>query len=146
VAEPRLSHVGLCVADAERAQRFYEEGLGFRYARDLEVKGEPGATLLRLPDVNLRAIYLEHEGTVLELLHYPSPGVVRGDSPRPMNRPGLTHLSFQVEDVDATLSRLEDLGGRVLPETRIEPGGGVAAVFLTDPDGTLIELVRQPRG
>jgi lactoylglutathione lyase len=70
---------------------------------------------------------------------------VKGDAPRPLNRLGLTHLSFLVEDLDATLGRLESLGGQVLPETRIEPGGGVAAVFLTDPDGTLVELVRQPQ-
>jgi catechol 2,3-dioxygenase-like lactoylglutathione lyase family enzyme len=63
-----------------------------------------------------------------------------------MNRLGLTHLSFLVDDLDATLGRLESLGGQVLPETRIEPGGGVSAVFLTDPDGTLVELVRQPHG
>ena len=143
--QPRLSHIGLCVADADRAQRFYEEGLGFSHSHDLEIKGEPTATLLRLPDVELRAIYLKHGETVLELLHYPTPGVVKGDAPRPLNRLGLTHLSFLVEDLDATLARLESLGGQLLPETRIEPGGGVAAVFLTDPDGTLVELVRQPQ-
>ncbi len=146
MAELRLSHIGLCVCDLERAQRFYEEGLGFRYARALEVKGEPGDTLLRLRDVELRAVYLRHGETVLELLHYASPGVVSGDAPRPMNRPGLTHLSLLVDDLDAVLPRLEGLGGRVLDDTRIEPGPGVRAIFVTDPDGTLVELVQQPQG
>jgi catechol 2,3-dioxygenase-like lactoylglutathione lyase family enzyme len=142
----RLTHFGLCVSDAERSQRFYQEGLGFRLARELRVKGEPAATLLRLRGVELRAIYLEHTGSVLELLHYAAPGHVVGDAPRPLNRLGLTHLSLEVEQLDALLPRLARLGGSVLEETRIEAGAGTRAIFVTDPDGTLIELIQPPRG
>jgi catechol 2,3-dioxygenase-like lactoylglutathione lyase family enzyme len=142
----RLTHVGLCVADAERAQRFHEEGLGFRPARELRVKGEPAATLLRLRGVELRAIYLEHGGSVLELLHYAAPGHLAGEAARPMNRLGLTHLSLEVEELDGLLPRLARLGGRVLEETRIGAGAGTRAIFVTDPDGTLIELVQPARG
>jgi catechol 2,3-dioxygenase-like lactoylglutathione lyase family enzyme len=146
MSRPRLSHIGLCVSDVERAQRFFEEGLGFRYARELDVKGELPSTLLRLRDVELHAVYLDHGGTVIELLHYASPGHEVGDSPRPLNRLGLTHVSFLVDELDAVLPRLAELGGKVLAETRIEPGGGMRAIFVTDPDGTLIELVQQGQG
>ena len=70
----RLTHVGLCVADARRSLAFYRDALDFRFARELEVKGEPSDTLLRLRDVRLRAIYLERDGFCIELLHYASPG------------------------------------------------------------------------
>jgi glyoxylase I family protein len=139
----RLSHVGLCVADLERALRFYCEGLGFREVSGLELSGEPAATLLELPGVALRARYLERDGTVVELLHYPTPGATGDGTPRPMNALGFTHLSFQVSDLDAVLARLVALGGRPLPHTRVEnPRLGMQAVFLTDPDGTRIELVQ----
>ena len=62
-----------------------------------------------------------------------------------MNRLGLTHLSLRVDDLDATLQALAAAHARILPETRIgHPEHGVAVVFVTDPDGTLIELVQSP--
>jgi len=141
----RLSHVGLCVADLERSLRFYRDGLGLREVSALELAGEPAATLLELPGVVLRARYLERDGAVLELLSYPSPGAVGGAGVRAMNAPGLSHLSFQVDDLDAAAARLVALGGRLLAHTRIEnPRLRARAVFLTDPDGTRIELVETP--
>ena len=139
----RLSHVGLCVADLERSLRFYCEGLGFRELSALDLAGEPAATLLELPGVALRARYLERDGAVVELLHYLAPGA-RGDgAPRPMNALGLTHLSFQVSDLDAAVARLIALGGRALSHTRVEnPRLGMRAIFVGDPDGTRIELVQ----
>jgi catechol 2,3-dioxygenase-like lactoylglutathione lyase family enzyme len=138
----RLSHVGLCVSDLERSLRFYCEGLGFREVSALELAGEPAATLLELPGVVLRARYLERDGAVVELLHYPAPGARGEGKPRPMNDLGLTHLSFRVSDLDASLARLVALGGIPLAHTRVEnPQLGMRAIFLGDPDGTRIELV-----
>ena len=138
----RLTHIGLCIAEPERSLHFYEELLGFRRLSELEVKGQPGATLLRLPDVSLRAIYLERDGVCIELLHYAVPGHEGDGSPRPMNRLGLTHLSLRVDDMNALLRELEAAGVTVLHETRVDnPELGAKAIMLTDPDGTLVELV-----
>ena len=57
-----------------------------------------------------------------------------------MNRVGLTHLSFEVAAIEPVLARVRAAGGRVLEDSRIPP-----AVFVTDPDGTRIELVLAPR-
>ena len=62
-----------------------------------------------------------------------------------MNRLGLTHLSFRVDNLAATLETLTHAGVRVLEQTHIDiPAFGAAAVMITDPDGTLIELVQSP--
>lgn len=141
----RLSHLGLCVADLERSLRFYCEGLGFREVGALDLEGEPTATLLELPGVALRARWLARDGTRLELLHYPRPGATGGPDPRPMNARGFTHLSFRVADLDAAAARLESLGGRPLPHTRIaNPRLGARALFVLDPDGARVELVEGP--
>jgi catechol 2,3-dioxygenase-like lactoylglutathione lyase family enzyme len=141
----RLSHVGLCVADLERSLRFYVDGLGFREVSRLDLEGEPSATLLELPGVALRARWLERDGARLELLHYPRPGATGDGRARPMNALGLTHLSFRVEGLAAAVERLEALGGRALPHTRVEsPGLGMRALFVTDPDGARIELIEGP--
>lgn len=141
----RLTHVGICVADLERSLSFYRDGLGFMPLSSLELGGEPAATLLGLSPLALRAAYLERDGMRIELLHYPQPGHRTAAAPRPMNRTGLTHLSVRVDDLEATLAALVALGGTALAETRITvPAHGSAAVFVTDPDGTRIELVQAP--
>jgi len=145
VGVQRLSHLGLCVADLDRARRFWCEGLGFREVGALRVAGEPSATLLELPDVELDAVYLERDGVRLELLHYPTPGHTGTPEARPMNALGLTHLSFRVEDVPETAAALVALGARERPGTRVgNPEFAAGAVFLTCPDGSRIELVSMP--
>jgi catechol 2,3-dioxygenase-like lactoylglutathione lyase family enzyme len=143
----RVSHLGICVSDLERSLAFYRDALGFAVESELSVDGEPSETLLRLRPVKLRAVYLVRDGVRIELLHYASPGHAGDGSPRAMNQLGLTHLSFRVDDVAAAAARLEAHGARVLRDTRIENEQLRAkALFATDPDGTLIELVEtRPR-
>jgi len=141
----RMTHVGICVTDLERSIRFYRDLLGFTYRSELRVQGEQCDTLLRLRNVDLHAVYLERDGTRIELLHYVSPGAVGDDAVRPMNGRGLTHLSLRVDRVADTLATLRAAGVRVLEETLIDlPDFGAAAIFVADPDGTLIELVQSP--
>jgi glyoxylase I family protein len=140
----RLSHIGLCVSDLERSLVFYR-ALGFEERARLHVSGEPSAQLLDLAEVELTAVYLERDGTRIELLHYPTPGHVGDGAPRPMNGLGLTHLSLRVDDLDAVTTALAEAGGRILERSRIGiRAASTHAVFTTDPDGTRIELVQAP--
>jgi catechol 2,3-dioxygenase-like lactoylglutathione lyase family enzyme len=143
----RVSHLGICVSDLERSLAFYRDALGFAVESELSVDGEPSETLLRLRPVRLRAVYLVRDGVRIELLHYASPGHAGDGSPRAMNQLGLTHLSFRVEDLAATAAKVEAHGARVLRDTLIDnPQLRAKAMFATDPDGTLIELVEtKPR-
>jgi glyoxylase I family protein len=145
VARLRVSHIGICVSDWRRSLRFYHDVLGFRYLHELEVSGEHASRLLQLDDVVLRAVYLEREGLRIELLHYEQPGHVAETTPRPLNRLGFTHFSLRVDDLDAFVQELRDAGVEVRDDTRIEiPAVHTKAVFISDPDGALIELVEQP--
>ncbi len=132
-----FNHVGHCVTDLARSRRFYEELLGFTFQRHLDVPDEPAARLLRVPaPVNMTAAYLERDGFVLELLHFDREGNAPARE-RSFTEPGLTHLSFSVDNVAATCARVAELGGEVLSDTDI---GGMA-VMIRDPDGQLIELL-----
>lgn len=132
-----VNHVGHCVSDLGRSRRFYEGVFGFRLKHELPVPDAPAAQLLRVePPVGLTAVYLELGGTVLELLHFDRPGNEPA-RPRPFTEPGLTHLSFTVDDVAATCARVLDLGGEVLADTDV---GGMA-IMVRDPDGQLLELL-----
>jgi catechol 2,3-dioxygenase-like lactoylglutathione lyase family enzyme len=140
----RLTHVGICVSDLERSLRFYRDLLGFRFEHELAVEGEPSDTLLRLRDVKLHATYLVRDGLRIELLRFASPAAPPPRT-RTMHEHGLTHLSFRVADLDATLAALRAAGERVLEETVIRfPEFQSAACLVIDPDGQLIELVQAP--
>jgi glyoxylase I family protein len=141
----RMSHVGLCVADLTRSLAFYRDRLGFGEMSKLSVEGEPAASLLELPELDLQAIYLERDGFIIELLAFQRPGHVQGEVPRPINRLGLTHLSLRVDEFDETVGRLRDEGVTVRESTRIENRAfGARAVMIADPDGLQIELYESP--
>lgn len=132
-----VNHVGLCVSDAVRSRRFYENVFGFTHRNTLKVEDEPAARLLRVsPPVGLTAIYLELGGFVLELLHFDRDGNDQA-RPRSFTEPGLTHLSFGTADIGATCELVEAHGGQVLEDT----GLGTTAVLVRDPDGQILELL-----
>jgi catechol 2,3-dioxygenase-like lactoylglutathione lyase family enzyme len=141
----RLSHIGICVSDLDASIRFYAEGLGFSERHRLLVTGAEAEQLLELEKLELEAVYLERDGTRIELLHYRSPGHVGEPVPRPINRLGLTHLSMRVSDLDAAIRNLVSLGATLIEGTQMyNPAYEAGAVFLADPDGVRIELVQSP--
>jgi catechol 2,3-dioxygenase-like lactoylglutathione lyase family enzyme len=133
----RVNHVGLCVTDLAMSRRFYEEALGFIHRNDIAVPDAPASRLLQVPEpVRLTAVYLEREGFVLELLHFARAGNEPARD-RTFTEPGLTHLSFTVDDLAATCARVTDFGGEVLRDTDM----GGRAIMVRDPDGQLLELL-----
>ena len=132
-----VNHVGLCVTDLDRSRRFYEAALGFEPVREMAIPDDFTADLLRVPrPVGLTAAYLRRDGFVLELLHFDRPGNPPARD-RPFPEPGLTHLSFTVDDLDATRALVVDHGGEVLVDTEV---AGMA-VMVRDPDGQPLELL-----
>jgi catechol 2,3-dioxygenase-like lactoylglutathione lyase family enzyme len=125
------------VTDLDRSSRFYCALFGFTETRRIEVPDDPTARLLSVDKpVGLRAAYLEKDGATLELLAFDRPGNPPARR-RPFNEPGLTHMSFCVDDLTATCSAAVELGGSVIEGTEL---GGMA-VMIRDPDGQPIELL-----
>jgi catechol 2,3-dioxygenase-like lactoylglutathione lyase family enzyme len=133
------SHTGICTSDLERSHRFYVEALGFSIRNQYDV-GAEYAALAELPDLRMRSVFLVLGGCVLELLGYDRPRAVGRRHRRPMNRLGLTHLSFVVADIDAVAERIAACGGRVLHQTRTDSADSTV-MYCTDPDGVRIELM-----
>lgn len=130
-----VTHVGLCVTDLERSQRFYTDAFGFAFSRDLQPPDELTGKLLEVDGPHLTAVYLTLGDFTLELLAYDR----EGNPPfrkRVMNEPGLTHLSLTVDDLPGTLERVRAAGGEVVESTNV-----VVAVMVRDPDGQLVELI-----
>jgi lactoylglutathione lyase len=138
-----FSHFGICVHDLERSLRFYCDGLGFEQAESHAI-GSEFARLMDLDDVTVTSQFIRRGPTAIELLAFTDPEPVGDGSRRPVHRLGLTHLSFRVRDLEATLERLVELGGAVVESSRtvMDLGGTpLQFVYCTDPDGVRVELM-----
>ena len=138
------SHIGICVEDLERSRRFYIDGLGctefarFDINRPISEVDSP---------CRLSSIVLKKDGFRYELVQYHEPGAIGAPATR-RNQLGLTHLSFLVDDVDATARELERHGGTIIEGSRsgASDPSGVQIIFLADPDGIRIALMRLAAG
>ncbi|HEY5244146.1 MAG TPA: VOC family protein [Acidimicrobiales bacterium] len=138
-----FSHFGICVSDLDRSLRFYCDGLGFTQAEQHQI-GPEFAALMELDDVTLTSQFIRQGDTTIELLAFAVPSPEGDPVRRAINRLGLTHLNFRVDDLPGTAQRLRDLGGLVVESTRTTFDFGETAldfVYCTDPDGVRIELM-----
>jgi len=141
----RVSHVAIAVSDLETSLRFYADGLGFEPGPCFESGDEVAAVSEVEPPVRMVSQYLTKDGFRLELMAWDSPAV-HGEASKFRNQRGLTHLSFEVDDAVAVEDRLLALGGHRLPDARVKverDPAPISLVFLTDPDGTRIELLQR---
>ena len=135
-----FSHVGICVTDLDRSLRFYCDGLGFERGESITIDATFGAALEVPGDLSLTSQFIRREGLALELLYYATPAPT-GQPSEHRNQLGLTHLSFYVDDVDAAAASLVAAGGTIIESTRTTTEG-IDLLFLRDPDGVRVELMK----
>jgi glyoxylase I family protein len=138
------SHVGVCCSDLERSTRFYCDVLGFRELFTVEMGPEVAATME--VDGRFLSRMLARDELRLELLQWLDREPAGGGR-RPMTALGVTHLAFRVDSVEELYELAERAGGSAHRETLSRlPGAGEGGrdaemVYLTDPDGTRVELM-----
>ena len=139
------SHFGICVSNLQQSLRFYCDGLGFEKAEVFEVGQEFARPLEVDGQVECTSQFLRRGDFAVELLHYRSPGAT-GRPSQARNQLGITHLSFYVDDIEGAIARVIAAGGILLPDTRFgeDDPASIDIVFLTDPDGTRVELMQTP--
>ncbi len=141
-----VSHVGICTQDINRSIAFYRGALGFTEVSKTAVGPEIGPLIeIDSPQLYLRSHFLEREHFRLELMQFDHPPAEGNDSPDAFNTLGLTHLAIRVEDIEQTAELAEKFGGRVLSHTEVsEESLGVKLIYILDPDGVRIELMKVP--
>jgi len=77
----------------------------------------------------------------LELVKFHAPSSAAGDTHAPANVPGLRHVSFEVDDVDAALARVRAHGAELVGE--VESGGGYRLCYVRGPEGIIVELAER---
>lgn len=83
------------------------------------------------------------EGMPYSILDNPGEGIRGGVGAAPEGNPGHVTFYVQVDDLEAALSRVEQLGGKRGMGPMGIPNGGQIALF-TDPEGHEIGLMTQP--
>lgn len=120
----KLHHTRYRVADLERTVSFYKEVLGLREMR--RIKSPRGSEL-----VFLKAPESEE---LIEICCYPASGpVVVG--------PDLTHLAFEVDDLEAFAKHAAEAGYPLSDGPTRSSGGWFA--FIDAPEGYEIELIQR---
>jgi catechol 2,3-dioxygenase-like lactoylglutathione lyase family enzyme len=102
-----------------------------------EGTGVPGA---RIRGIHLRLPGYGSEGPTLEIFQY-SPHTEPQDTA--INRPGLGHIAFAVDDVEAARDAVLAAGGDVVGQVvslGVPGAGTVTFVYVSDPEGNIIEL------
>jgi methylmalonyl-CoA/ethylmalonyl-CoA epimerase len=131
----RLDHVAIAVSDLEAAIRRFSEDLGVPLAGREDVPTESTATA-----------FLPLEGTRIELVH-----PMGGEGPianfLAKRGPGLHHLCFETDDIEADVARLRERGYTFLADGPKPGAHGTRVIFLHPKsfDGVLIELAEHPK-
>jgi catechol 2,3-dioxygenase-like lactoylglutathione lyase family enzyme len=144
VSFDRFSHISIRVGDMDRSRAFYRDTLGFTEVSELTVEHSPSFNEHGITGATLHAVFLRRDGVVIELQDVRDQAT--GDAVSGELHPfGLKHLSLRVTDMAASAQSVVDAGGDVLPWSRLRnPQRGTEVFFVTDPDGTRIELIEMP--
>jgi catechol 2,3-dioxygenase-like lactoylglutathione lyase family enzyme len=139
----RMDHVGIVVDDLEAAKAFFVE-LGLEVQAEWPAEGEWVGRIIGLEGVQVDAAMLQTpdgNGRV-ELAKFRAPPSPQGDRDAPANAPGLRHLSFEVDDLDAALARLRDHGAELVGE--VERYEDVYRLcYIRGPEGIIVELAER---
>jgi catechol 2,3-dioxygenase-like lactoylglutathione lyase family enzyme len=145
-----IFHTGLTVSDLERSIRFYRDALGLELVNQWDSAQPYLRTIVGYPDAELRIALLRVpaqpggvSGHHIELLEYRRPRGTRGDAGTYI--PGNVHVSFVVDDLEATYRALRDRGVRFKSApVAIDHGRnqGARAVYAFDPDDITLEFVQ----
>ncbi|MBM3131355.1 MAG: VOC family protein [Chloroflexi bacterium] len=146
VTNVKYVHTNLIARDWKRLAEFYTRVFGCTLVppeRDLSGRWLDDATAIahaHIRGAHLRLPGYGDAGPTLEIFQYDS----EQEKPNTaVNRPGFGHLAFAVDDVDAARDAVIAAGGRAVGKivsVEIPGAGAIRFVYVTDPEGNVIEL------
>jgi methylmalonyl-CoA/ethylmalonyl-CoA epimerase len=129
-----LDHIAVAVPALDAAIRRFAEDFGLTLSGAEDV-----------PTENTSTAFFPLPGTRIELI---SPMSDAGALARSIQKrgPGLHHICFQTDDIEADMARLADKGYRFLSETPRPGAHGTRVAFIhpKSTGGVLIELAEHP--
>ena len=139
----RMEHVGIVVDDLAAATAFFIE-LGLKLQGEGPVEGGWVDRVVGLEGVRLEIAMVETpDGHArLELTKFHAPPGRDGDGHTPANTPGIRHVAFAVDDIDAAVASLRARGAELVGEVeRYEDSYRLC--YVRGPEGIIVELAEQ---
>jgi methylmalonyl-CoA epimerase len=130
----RIDHIGIAVQNINDALAFFQDALGVRLDRVESEEG--GRTKVAFLPVGTSDVELvEPQDADSGLAKFLAK---RGE--------GVHHICFEVDDIDAALTRLKEKGAQLIDETPRVNAKGMRYAFIhpTSAHGVLIELYQKP--
>lgn len=139
----RMDHVGIVVGDLPGAVAFFVT-LGLELRAEAPVEGDWVDRIVGLEGVRAQiAILQTPDGHGrLELSTFHTPATDPGDRRAPANAPGIRHLAFVVDDIDAVVARLRTHGAELVGEL-VRYEDSYRLCYVRGPEGIIIELAQE---
>ena len=139
----RMEHVGIVVDDLSAATAFFVE-LGLKVQGEGPVEGGWVDRVVGLEGVRAEIATVEtpdgHGRLELTKFHAPSGRV--GDRHAPANTPGIRHVSFAVDDIDAVVASLRTRGVELVGEV-VRYKDSYRLCYVRGPERIIVELAEQ---
>lgn len=139
----RMHHVGIVVDDLAAATAFFVE-LGLKLQGEGAVEGGHVDRVVGLGGVRAELAMVETPDGHgrLELTKFHSPLGRGGDWHAPANTPGIRHIAFAVDDIDAVVAGLRARGAELVGEVeRYEDSYRLC--YVRGPEGIIVELAER---
>ena len=144
----KAHHMGISVRSMRESTKFYKDLLGFEEVFSWNPQAEYIGVLTGYPEVDLNATILKLPGVdvFLELLEYGNVELKPIDHGNA--NPGIAHIAFFVDDVEAwyeilTAKGVKSVSKPVTPT--MGPNKGGRAIYMIDPDGVRVELIQSSK-
>lgn len=140
----RMEHVGIVVDDLPAATAFFVElGLELQ-GGEWQIEGRWVDRIVGLEGVRMDGAMLQTPDGhgCLELVKYHAPPGPDGDPQAPANAPGIRHLSFAVDDIDAAVAGLRARGVGLVGEV-VRYEDSYLLCYVRGPEGIIVELAEQ---
>jgi catechol 2,3-dioxygenase-like lactoylglutathione lyase family enzyme len=138
-----MDHVGIVVEDLAAATEFFVQ-LGLELQGEAAVEGEWVDRVVGLEGVRAEIAMLQTpdgHGRI-ELAKFHAPRDDGGGPAARANAPGLRHVTFAVEDIDAVVARLRARGAELVGELE-RYKDSYRLCYIRGPEGIIIELAEE---
>ena len=136
-----FDHLTIVVRDIDQAKAFFS-ALGLAEAISVVISGEPFASYMGVPNIEAEHVTLVLENasprTEIQLLRYHHPDPLPDPHIRDLNKLGMNHICFAVDDIKAEVARLRARGFRTRNE--VMDFHSRKLVFAEGPEGVTVEL------